>query len=129
MSIERDITTHFVRFASIKYKKVHELFIVKNSIPWWNIDFDRSYVIQYTKRNSKEKFDMLEHSQCINFFDFFSCKCPEKHQFQPRLWQYDTRHKDNRCSFSQRSTYFKLLQSVDNSLPAKEKLGRVSAKG
>ncbi|RIB10264.1 hypothetical protein C2G38_2206623 [Gigaspora rosea] len=69
--MSRDIVTHFVNFAPIKYKTVHESYIVINNIPWWNIDFNRSYIIKYSKRNAKKKFDMLEHSEYIKYFDFF----------------------------------------------------------
>ncbi|KAF0468817.1 hypothetical protein F8M41_025749 [Gigaspora margarita] len=98
--MSKDITTHFVRFSPIKYKIVHESFIVKNNIPWWNIDFERSYIIKYSKRNLKEKFDMLEHSQHIKYFNFFQCKCQKNiREFFPYLWQYDIWHNDNRCPF------------------------------
>ncbi|CAG8823440.1 6970_t:CDS:1, partial [Dentiscutata erythropus] len=127
-TITRDITTHFIRFVTINYKIVHESFIIKNNIPWWNIDFECSYIIVYKKRNPKEKFDMLEHSKHEKYFDFFKCKCPNTHEFHPHLWQYDKRHNDNHCPFRQCCDYFKILQSIDKNLPNNEKLARLSKK-
>ena len=135
--MNRDVVTHFVRFAKLKQKKFHESFVTKNSIPWWNIDFDCSYIIQYSKQNQKEKFNILEHSKIIPYFEFFKCKCgtrpylgdKEKRKFEPHLWHYDNRHKDGQCPFRRRCEYFKLLQSVDKSLPKKERLMNLNQRG
>ncbi|CAG8810547.1 3750_t:CDS:2, partial [Cetraspora pellucida] len=64
------------------------------NIPWWNIDFNKSYVLFYSKREQKEKFDTLEHSKIILYYDFFKCKCGTqpylgdnlKREFYPYLW-------------------------------------------
>ena len=47
MSIERDITTYFVRHVAYNQKLFHENFITKNSILFKNIDFEKSKVIEY----------------------------------------------------------------------------------
>ncbi|RIB01961.1 hypothetical protein C2G38_2050430 [Gigaspora rosea] len=136
--MQRDIITHFTRFASLRYKILHESYIVQNSISWRNINFEKSYVIQYSKRKQKEEFDMLKYSRTINFLDFFVCRCgtdktnfhDSKFQvFQPHLWQYDKRHSNGSCPFRKRCDYFKLLQMVDKSLPPNEKIGRLSKRG
>ncbi|KAF0356333.1 hypothetical protein F8M41_014779 [Gigaspora margarita] len=44
--MSKDITTYFTRFAAYSQKAYHESFVTRNCIPWWNIDFARSYVIQ-----------------------------------------------------------------------------------
>ncbi|CAG8529463.1 4285_t:CDS:2 [Dentiscutata erythropus] len=121
-TITRDITTHFIHFVPINYKIVHESFIIKNNISWWNINFERSYVIIYKKQNSKEKFNMLEHSKHEKYFNFFKCKCLDTCEFYPHLWQYDKHYNDNHCPFRQRCDYFKTLQSIDKNLPDNEKL-------
>ena len=81
----------------------------------------------------KEKFDMLEHSKQILFLEFFECKYDSrkstKRNFQPHLWNYDNQHNVFQCQFRSRCEYFKLLQSVDKSLPAKQKLGSLNKKG
>ncbi|CAG8828343.1 12360_t:CDS:2, partial [Cetraspora pellucida] len=105
--MQQDIVTHFSRFVKPIQKHFHESFMIINSIPWWNIDFDKSYVFFYSKREQKEKFDTLEHSKIIPYYDFFKCKC----EFHPHLWQYDPQHKDSKCSFRSHCEYFKLLQS------------------
>ena len=100
--MERDVVTHFVRFSSVKQKVFHELFIVLNNISWRNIDFDRSYVIKYERREKKDdKFDMLKHSEQIPYLDFFKCKCKDKREFYPNLWQYDKRYNNQFCPFGQ----------------------------
>src|SRR5437868_12050520 len=90
-------------------------------------------MIKYERRNMKEKFDMLEHSKQIPFLEFFECKCDSrkstKQNFEPHLWNYDNRHNVSQCQFRSRCEYFKLLQSVDKSLPAKQKLGSLNKKG
>ncbi|CAG8727635.1 1653_t:CDS:2 [Gigaspora rosea] len=58
--MSRDIVTHFVNFAPIKYKTVHESYIVINNIPWWNIDFNHETKLlkdfkQYVFRKGKKK--------------------------------------------------------------------------
>ncbi|CAG8684594.1 3721_t:CDS:2 [Dentiscutata erythropus] len=127
-TITRDITTHFTCFVPINYKIVYESFIIKNNIPWWNIDFERSYIIVYKKRNPKEKFDMLEYSKYEKYFNFFKCKYFDTREFYPYLWQYDKCHNDNRCSFYQCCDYFKTLQSIDKNLSDNEKLAYLSKK-
>ncbi|CAG8798474.1 20410_t:CDS:1, partial [Dentiscutata erythropus] len=117
----------------------HESFVTRNSISWRNIDFLRSYVIKYDKHNSKEKFDMLQHSLHIPFNKFFICKCGSnktnwqkeayRREFQPHLWYYDKRHQRSFCSFRRRCDYFKLLQSVNKSLPKNERLINMNKKG
>ncbi|KAF0511293.1 hypothetical protein F8M41_018328 [Gigaspora margarita] len=101
--MSKDITTYFTRFAAYSQKAYHESFVTRNCIPWWNIDFARSYVIQYSKRNSKEEFDLLQHTKQIPFFEFFVCQCgirtylennQQQHSFYPYLWHYDDRHID-----------------------------------
>ncbi|CAG8823622.1 4497_t:CDS:1, partial [Cetraspora pellucida] len=106
-------------------------------ISWWNIAFDKSYVLFYSKREQKEKFDTLEHSKIIPYYDFFKCKCGTrpylgddlKREFHPHLWQYDPRHKDAKCTFRSWCKYFKLLQSVDKTLLKKERLVNLNQKG
>ena len=131
--ITRDIKTNLSKYSLLKWKVFHESFVIKNSISFRNIDFARSYVIKYESRNMKEKFDMLEHSKQILFLEFFECKCDSrkstKWKFQPHLWNYDNRHNVSQCQFRSRCKYFKLLQSVDKSLPVKQKLGSLNKKG
>ncbi|RIB06609.1 hypothetical protein C2G38_2216627 [Gigaspora rosea] len=43
--MQRDIITHFTRFASLRYKVLHESYIVQNSISWRNINFEKSYTV------------------------------------------------------------------------------------
>ncbi|CAG8815626.1 742_t:CDS:1, partial [Dentiscutata erythropus] len=117
----------------------HESFVTRNSISWRNIDFSRSYVIKYDKRNSKEKFNMFQHSSHIPFNEFFICKCGSdktnwqkeayRREFQPHLWYYDKRHQRSSCPFRRRCDYFKLLQSVNKSLPKNERLINMNKKG
>jgi hypothetical protein len=131
-SINRDIKSNFSKYSSLKWKVFHESFIVKNGISFRNIDFERSYVIKYEIRKQKEEFDMLKHSKRIPFLEYFDCKCfrkISKREFHPHLWNYDNRHDDCQCPFLRRCQYFKLLQSVDKTLPAKEKLGSLNKKG
>ncbi|KAF0556892.1 hypothetical protein F8M41_014622 [Gigaspora margarita] len=120
--MSKDITTYFTRFVAYSQKAYHESFVTRNCFPWWNIDFNHSYVIQYSKRNSKEEFDLLQHTKQIPFFEFFICQCgirkylensQQQHSFYPHLWHYDDRHVDFQCPFRQRCDYFKLLQSVN----------------
>jgi hypothetical protein len=136
--VDRDIVTPFAKQLNLKYKAFHESFVVKNAISWRNIDFERSYVVQFSRRNQKEIFDCLTHSKIIPFLDFFICKCKNNNsefrksqtrKFRPDLWYYDNRHKDGQCPFRKRCDYFKLLQSVDKSLPQKEKIARLNKKG
>ncbi|CAG8823914.1 76_t:CDS:2, partial [Gigaspora rosea] len=123
--MSKDITTFFTRFSSYTQTAYHESFVTKNSIPWWNIDFNRSYVIQYLKRNSKEQFDFLQHTKQIPFFEFFDCKCGictylENNNycsFYPHFWHYDNRHGDFQCLFRRQCDYFKLLQMFRNLKP------------
>ncbi|CAG8708409.1 10969_t:CDS:2 [Gigaspora rosea] len=105
--MQRDIITHFTRFASLRYKVLHESYIVQNSISWRNINFEKSYVIQYSKRKQKEEFNMLKHSRTINFLDFFVCRCGTD----------KTNFRDSK------------FQTVDKSLPPNEKIGRLSKRG
>ena len=126
--MERDIVTHFTRFSSIKQKKFHESFVILNKIPHTNIDFERSYIIIYSRLKPKEKFDLLEHSQEIKFLDYFQCKCKKEKPFRPDLWQYDNCHSDQQCLFRRRYDYFRLLQSVNPNISEKEKLTRKSSK-
>ncbi|KAF0556665.1 hypothetical protein F8M41_015024 [Gigaspora margarita] len=109
--MSKDITIYFTHFAAYSQKAYHESFVTRNSIPWWNIDFNRLYVIQYSKRNSKEEFDLLQHTKQIPFFDFFVCQCgirkylennQHQHSFYPHLWHYDDHHIDFQCPFHQR---------------------------
>src|SRR5437868_15469144 len=90
-------------------------------------------MIKYENRNMKEKFDMLEYSKQILFLEFFECKCDSrkstKRNFQPYLWNYDNRHNVSQYQFRSRCEYFKLLQSVDKLLLAKQKLGSLNKKG
>ncbi|RIB06204.1 hypothetical protein C2G38_2217690 [Gigaspora rosea] len=135
--MSKDITIFFTHFSSYIQKAYHESFVTKNSIPWWNIDFNHSYVIQYLKRNSKEQFDFLQHTKQIPFFEFFDCKCGIRTylennnycSFYPHFWHYDDRHGDFQCPFRRRCDYFKLLQSVDKSFGKKEKLINMNSKG
>ena len=129
ISMTRDITTHFTRFSKINQKAFHELFITQNSISWRDIDFDRSFVIKYEKQKSKDKFDLLQHSQTISYNEYFQCKCKEKFLFYPHLQQYDTRHKNWECLFYQRCNYFQLLHSVDKSFSKEERIGSLNKKG
>ncbi|RIB17500.1 hypothetical protein C2G38_2187121 [Gigaspora rosea] len=126
--MSKDITTFFTRFSSYTQKAYHESFVTKNSISWWNIDFNRSYVIQYLKRNPKEQFDFLQHTKQIPFFEFFDCKYGIRTylennnycSFYPHLWHYDYRHGDFQCPFRRR---------FDKSLNKKEKLINLNSKG
>ena len=81
---------------------------------------------------------MLQHSSHIPFNEFFICKCESKtnwqkeasrRKFQPHLWHYDKRHQRSLCPFQRRCDYFKLLQSVDKSLPKNERLINMNKKG
>ena len=108
MSIMRDVRTNFSKYSPLRWKVFHESFVTRNSISWRNIDFSRSYVIKYDKHNLKEKFDMLRHSSCIPFNEFFICKCESKtnwqkeasrQKFQPHLWHYDKRYQRSSCPF------------------------------
>uniref|UniRef100_A0A8H3ZZG4 Uncharacterized protein n=1 Tax=Gigaspora margarita TaxID=4874 RepID=A0A8H3ZZG4_GIGMA len=136
--MSKDITTYFTHFAAYLQKAYHESFVTRNCIPWWNINFARSYVIQYSKRNSKEEFDLLQHTKQIPFFEFFVCqygikKYLENNQqqdsFYPHLWHYDDCYADFHCPFRRRCDYFKLLQSVDKSLSKNEKLINMNSRG
>ncbi|CAG8809586.1 2917_t:CDS:1, partial [Dentiscutata erythropus] len=49
-------------------------------------------------------------------------------KFYPHLWYYDTCHQQASCPFQQRCEYFKLLQSVDKSLPKNEWLLNMNKK-
>ena len=129
MSIKQDITSHFTRFSKHNQKIFHESFIILNSISWRDIDFDHSYVITYNQRKTNEKFDLLKHSKDIPFFEYFKYKCKLSQKFHPYKWQYDTHHNNRFCPFERRCEYFKLLQSVDKSLPKNEKLGSLNIKG
>ena len=75
MSIDRDIKTNFSKYSPLKYKVFHESYIIRKSISWRNIDFERSYVIKFNRRKEKEKFDLFEHSEQIPYFEFFKCNC------------------------------------------------------
>ena len=129
MSIERDIISHFTRFSKHNQKIFHETFIIQNSISWRDIDFERSYIIKYKQKKSNEKFDLLEHSEHIPYIEYFQCKCKEQQKFYSHKWQYDTRHNSRFCPFGRRCDYFKLIQSVDKSLPKNEKLLSLNKKG
>lgn len=97
-----------------------ESYVQSNNIPWWNIDFEKSYVTKFKKRKPEEKFDKLQHLEYINFFDYFVCKCGKSHnsgterRFQPQLWNCDNRHRCGSCPFRHRSEYFKLISSSTN---------------
>ncbi|CAG8741278.1 22219_t:CDS:2, partial [Dentiscutata erythropus] len=95
----------------------HKSFVTRNSIFWRNIDFSWSYVIKYDKHNSKEKFDMLQQSSHIPFNEFFICKCGS----DKTNWQKE--------AYRQECDYFKLLQSVNKSLPKNERLINMNKKG
>ncbi|KAF0477132.1 hypothetical protein F8M41_024278 [Gigaspora margarita] len=136
--ISKDITTYFTHFATYSQKAYHESFVTRNGISWQNINFNRSYVIQYSKRNSKEEFDLLQHTKQIPFFEFFVCQCDirtylennqQQHPFYPHLWHYDNCYVDFQCLFCQHCNYFKLLQSVNKSLPKNKKLINMNSTG
>ncbi|KAF0490122.1 hypothetical protein F8M41_021981 [Gigaspora margarita] len=116
--MSKDITTYFICFAAYLQKVYHESFVTRNCISWWNIDFAHLYIIQYSKRNSKEEFDLLQHTKQIPFFKFFVCQCgirkylkniQQQYSFYPYLWHYDNWHVDFQCPFHQCYDYFKLL--------------------
>jgi hypothetical protein len=134
--MERDIVTHFSRFSKINQKIFHESFITSNSIHWSDIDFNRSYVLQYSKRGPKEQFDLLKHTREIPYFEFFECTCgtklhhkDSKRVFHPNLWHYDDWHFDVDCPFRWRCDYFKLIQSADKKLPLADRLINMNKKG
>ena len=127
--MERDVTTHFKCFSPLEYKIMHESFMISKGISWRNIDFDKSYVRFYKRRQQKEKFDLLEHVNEVKFKDYFRCRCKKNYEFHGYLWQYDTRHDNNYCPFKMRCHYFQLLQSVDKNINSSEKLVRLSSKG
>ncbi|KAF0465061.1 hypothetical protein F8M41_026370 [Gigaspora margarita] len=79
--MSKDITIYFTHFAAYSQKIYHESFVTRNCIPWWNIDFARSYVIQHSKRNSKEEFDLLQHTKQIPFFEFFVCQYDQNQNY------------------------------------------------
>ncbi|CAG8783230.1 7696_t:CDS:2, partial [Racocetra fulgida] len=89
-----------------------------------NIDFDQSYVIVYSRLKPKEKFDLLEHSQEIKFFDYFQCKCKKEKTFRPDLWQYDNRHSDQQSNKQKKNKFDQkeievgeqLIENIDSRL-------------
>ena len=59
MSIDRDIKTNFSKYSPLKYKVFHESYIIRKSISWKNIDFERSYVIKFNRRKEKKSLIYL----------------------------------------------------------------------
>ncbi|KAF0385178.1 hypothetical protein F8M41_011505 [Gigaspora margarita] len=57
----KDITTYFTRFVAYSQKAYHESFVTRNGIPWWNIDFARSYVIQKYLENNQQQHSFYPH--------------------------------------------------------------------